>query len=425
MRKNMKNKLLILLLLFTTNFAFGQQISVQNNELKYRITGGTIRTAADKAIFQAKIDALSSRIIADSTALLLKANINSPTFTGTVVLPSTTSIGTVSSTELGYIDGLTSSAQTQIDGKFATPIGLTSGTLSKWNGSKFINSIMSETSTNINVGGGISSTYLSGTDTILKTVNGLITRAIDGTDYYSPATIASANYWTLASGNVYRPTGKVFVGHSADMGAYSFQVTGNSIFSGSIIVGQTATDPLAKQLIIRPTIHATSRRAAISFGNFGQLISDVFANGTNDFGLYNVNTSQYPIFVKYSNDFVGLGIIDPRQKLHVGGNVFVPLTNSYFSYSTDFGFGTPDSNGLQIFGGDSGIRLGRRASNVFTDRMFINTITGNVGIGTTDPTSKLQVVGLPTYADNAAATSGGLTAGAFYRTSVGVLMVVY
>jgi hypothetical protein len=38
-----------------------------------------------------------------------KAPIDSPTFTGTVVLPSTTSIGNVSSSELGKLDGLTSS----------------------------------------------------------------------------------------------------------------------------------------------------------------------------------------------------------------------------------------------------------------------------------------------------------------------------
>lgn len=39
-----------------------------------------------------------------------------------------------------------------------------------------------------------------------------------------------------------------------------------------------------------------------------------------------------------------------------------------------------------------------------------------LGIGTTTPNSALHVVGLPAYANNAAAVAGGLTAGAFYRT---------
>lgn len=46
-----------------------------------------------------------------------KAPIASPTFTGTVVLPSTTSIGNVSATELGYVDGVTSGVQSQLDTK--------------------------------------------------------------------------------------------------------------------------------------------------------------------------------------------------------------------------------------------------------------------------------------------------------------------
>lgn len=49
-----------------------------------------------------------------------KAPLANPTFTGTVVLPSTTSVGNVSSTELGYLDGVTSAIQTQIDGKANT-----------------------------------------------------------------------------------------------------------------------------------------------------------------------------------------------------------------------------------------------------------------------------------------------------------------
>ena len=49
---------------------------------------------------------------------------------------------------------------------------------------------------------------------------------------------------------------------------------------------------------------------------------------------------------------------------------------------------------------------------------------GNVGIGTTGPTSKSQAVGLPEYAGNAAAIAAGLTPGTFYRTGE-VVKVVY
>jgi hypothetical protein len=45
---------------------------------------------------------------------------DSPTFTGTVTLPSGTSIGSVSATEIGYLDGVTSAIQTQLNTKAST-----------------------------------------------------------------------------------------------------------------------------------------------------------------------------------------------------------------------------------------------------------------------------------------------------------------
>jgi len=56
-------------------------------------------------------------VVSASVDLSSKANLDGPSFTGTVVLPSTTSIGNVTSTEIGYLDGVTSAIQTQIDAK--------------------------------------------------------------------------------------------------------------------------------------------------------------------------------------------------------------------------------------------------------------------------------------------------------------------
>lgn len=54
------------------------------------------------------------------------------------------------------------------------------------------------------------------------------------------------------------------------------------------------------------------------------------------------------------------------------------------------------------------------ASNGINAQMAL--LNGKLGIGTLAPTSALQVVGIPVFANNAAAIAGGLTAGAFYRT---------
>lgn len=62
---------------------------------------------------------------ATNVQMLLRAPLASPTFTGTVVLPATTSIGNVSATELGYVDGVTSPIQTQLTNNAATAAAAT------------------------------------------------------------------------------------------------------------------------------------------------------------------------------------------------------------------------------------------------------------------------------------------------------------
>ncbi|REA65451.1 hypothetical protein DV963_13265, partial [Staphylococcus pseudintermedius] len=58
----------------------------------------------------------------------------------------------MSSTEIGYLDGVTSSIQTQISGKFATPIGLTTNYVTKWNGTTLANSQIFDNGTNVGIG---------------------------------------------------------------------------------------------------------------------------------------------------------------------------------------------------------------------------------------------------------------------------------
>jgi len=78
----------------------------------------TAEKIADLAITNDHVSATAAihqdKILGLGASLAAKSDVASPTFTGTVTLPNTTSIGTVSSTEIGYLDGVTSSVQTQI-----------------------------------------------------------------------------------------------------------------------------------------------------------------------------------------------------------------------------------------------------------------------------------------------------------------------
>ena len=66
-----------------------------------------------------EIQYLNGVTSAIQTQIDAKSPSASPTFTGNVVLPSTTAIGDVDATEIGYLNGVSSNIQTQLDAKAA------------------------------------------------------------------------------------------------------------------------------------------------------------------------------------------------------------------------------------------------------------------------------------------------------------------
>jgi hypothetical protein len=76
-----------------------------------------VSTATQTALDLKLATATAATTYETITNVALKAPLAGPTFTGTVTLPSTTSIGDVSSTELSYLNNVTSAIQTQLDGK--------------------------------------------------------------------------------------------------------------------------------------------------------------------------------------------------------------------------------------------------------------------------------------------------------------------
>jgi hypothetical protein len=111
---------------------------------------GTVSLPATTSIgnvVAVEISHLQGVTSAIQTQLNDKADIANATFTGTTVLPANTSIGDVTAAEIGYLDNVTSSIQTQLDGKLATSVATT--TYAALTGATFTGNVVLTANTSI------------------------------------------------------------------------------------------------------------------------------------------------------------------------------------------------------------------------------------------------------------------------------------
>ena len=234
---------------------------------------------------------------------------------------------------------------------------------------------------------------------------------------------------------------------------------GESSPSETLVVREGTSDSSIKVLSYN---NATGTESAINFATVASGASYVkggiaFRNAASSFGRGDMhflndgsadsgsaNTTNDTKMIIRSDGDVGIGTSAPDSKLHIyANNANAPTVLTIENGDTGVVAGQ-DLSKIDFLTSDvsapgAGVAASIRAvcqnaGNIFdlafnvqngatrTERMRLDG-AGNLGIGTTDPKSKLQVVGLSSYASNAAAISGGLTTGSFYHTA-GTLKVV-
>ena len=194
----------------------------------------------------------------------------------------------------------------------------------------------------------------------------------------------------------------------------------DSIFNSGGKFGIGTTSPVGK-LYVGPTWNTSAGSNDLFIKSFGDSTNDSYdpqVANTSDLGITMVTDSATTagpdtVGLTLYNDDGTAGGFSPMllfAKLETPSSQFKTSMAGIYARSP---LGTGNSGAW--IDGELIFATAGAGSQGIKQRMVINK-EGLVGIGTTTPTSPLQVVGIAEYTNNTTALAAGLTAGAFYRT---------
>lgn len=232
----------------------------------------------------------------------------------------------------------------------------------------------------------------------------------------------------ISTGSVYRINGVSSVAGGSVAGTLVLNPSGGNVGIGTA----SPSAPLNVKLGSNPdstgqpggTWASIIYNATNSSGYNGLLVKNNWQSTTSTLlqaGVDAVGGAFVPMFMVRGDGNVGIGTTTPQQKLAVTGVSGAQAgggSNGIFQITTGTGANTDNMMQFGFVDGSYGWIQSLKPGTAFYS-LALNPGGGNVGIGTVSPTSKLQVVGLPTYASDSAAGTGGLTSGAFYIDSSG------